>query len=222
MSRVAPIFAAFIAVCSALVGQASPVAAEGLFTTPAPSIRERNMAGRETAIFAGGCFWGVQGVFSHVRGVVSTTAGYDGGSAATAQYAIVSTGATGHAESVKVVFDPREVNYVDLLRIYFSVITDPTQLNRQGPDEGKQYRSVLFPQTPAQASVARAYIAQLSKMHVFRRPIVTRIEQGYGFFPAEDYHQQFMAKNPDYPYIAFNDRPKVAALQKLFPSLWKS
>jgi peptide-methionine (S)-S-oxide reductase len=185
-------------------------------------LSERTSAAQETAVFAGGCFWGVQGVFSHVKGVLATTAGYDGGAEATARYPIVSTGATGHAESVKVVFDPRKVNYADLLRIYFSVVADPTQLNRQGPDVGTQYRSALFPHSAAQASIAKAYIAQLARAGVYPRRIVTRIESGHGFFAAESYHQQFMAKNPDYPYIVINDLPKVEALKEMFPQRWKA
>ena len=214
--------AAAFAAGLAFIDQTPSIAAERAVNAPAPSIREPVSGKRETAIFAGGCFWGVQGVFPHVRGVLSTAAGYDGGAAATAHYAIVSTGTSGHAESVKVVFDPSVVNYADLLRIYFSVIADPTELNRQGPDEGAQYRSALFPQSPAQANVAKAYIAELSKADVYPRPIVTRIEAGNGFFPAEDYHQSFMSKNPAYPYIVIDDRPKVAALTEMFPRLWRS
>jgi peptide-methionine (S)-S-oxide reductase len=197
-------------------------AAETVVRTPAPAMREQTTASQETAIFAGGCFWGVQGVFSHVKGVVSATSGYTGGQAANAQYDAVSTGTTGHAESVKVVFDPRQVNYADLLRIYFSVVADPTLVNRQGPDEGSQYRSALFPLDPGQATVAHAYIAQLSAAHVFARPIATRLESQHGFFPAEGYHQDFFARNPDYPYIVINDRPKVDALKKMFPAAWKA
>lgn len=189
---------------------------------PAAATREIATTDRETAIFAGGCFWGVEGVFRHVKGVVSATSGYTGGNAATAGYNSVSTGTTGHAESVKVVFDPRHVNYADLLRVYFSVVADPTEVNRQGPDEGTQYRTALFPLSPAQIRVARAYIAQLGAAHVYPRPIATRLERQQGFFAAEAYHQDFLARNPDYPYIVINDRPKVEALKRLFPSSWKS
>jgi peptide-methionine (S)-S-oxide reductase len=198
-----------------------PLAAETIVKAPAPALMEPVTAHRETAIFAGGCFWGVQGVFAHVKGVVTATSGYAGGKAATADYETVSTGTTGHAESVKVVFDPAQVNYADLLRIYFSVVADPTELDRQGPDEGTQYRSALFVQSPDQAKVARAYIAQLGAAHVFARPIVTRIEPGAGFFPAEAYHQNFMARNPAYPYIVINDRPKVDALKRVFPQIYR-
>jgi peptide-methionine (S)-S-oxide reductase len=203
-------------------GYGPSLAAEPPVNAPAALLREPTSASQETAVFAGGCFWGVQGVFSHVKGVLATTAGYDGGAEATARYPIVSTGTTGHAESVKVVFDPRQVNYADLLRIYFSVVADPTQLNRQGLDVGTQYRSALFPQSAAQATIAKAYIAQLARARVYPRPIVTRIESGRGFFAAEGYHQQFMAKNPDYPYIVINDLPKVEALKEMFPQRWRT
>jgi peptide-methionine (S)-S-oxide reductase len=221
MSRSLPLIAV-AALGAGLLFAGAPAAADGVVNAPAALVTEPVSGHQETAIFAGGCFWGVQGVFSHVKGVVSATSGYAGGKADTAQYETVSTGTTGHAESVKVVFDPARVNYADLLRIYFSVITDPTMLNAQGPDEGTQYRSALFPLSPAQAKVARAYIAQLSAAHVYARPIVTRIETQNGFFPAEDYHQNFLARNPTYPYIVINDMPKVEALKKLFPESWKS
>jgi peptide-methionine (S)-S-oxide reductase len=174
----------------------------------------------ETVVLAGGCFWGMQAVFNELKGV-SAVAGYSGGNALTAHYEIVSTGTTGHAESVEVVFDPARINYADLLRIYFSVVADPTLVDRQGPDSGTQYRSALFPLTPAQDRVARAYIAQLSAAHIYKRPIATRIEGNHGFFPAEAYHQNFYALNPGYPYIVINDRPKVEALKRLFPTEWK-
>jgi peptide-methionine (S)-S-oxide reductase len=196
-------------------------AAETQVNAPAPKLAEPVSGTRETAIFAGGCFWGVQGVYSHVKGVVSATSGYTGGSQADAEYESVSTGTTGHAESVKVVFDPARVNYADLLRIYFSVVADPTLLNRQGPDSGTQYRSALFPTSEAQRRVAEAYIAQLSAAHVYARPIVTRIEPGKSFYPAEGYHQDFYQRNPDYPYIVVNDRPKVEALHRIFPQSWR-
>jgi len=196
-------------------------AAEQAIKTPAAATIEPASGHRETAIFAGGCFWGVQGVFSHVRGVISATSGYAGGAASTASYETVSSGITGHAESVRVVFDPAQVNYADLLRIYFSVIADPTQVNRQGPDVGTQYRSALFPGSAAQERVARAYIAQLTAAHVYARPIATHIEMYKAFYPAEPYHQDFMARNPNYPYIVYNDRPKVEALRHLFPSNWR-
>lgn len=208
---------------AALAVAFSPVRAEvEAKRVPAAVAREIPAASRETAIFAGGCFWGVEGVFRHVKGVVSATSGYVGGDAATARYEAVSTGTTGHAESVKVVFDPRQVNYADLLRVYFSVVADPTEVNRQGPDEGTQYRTALFPLSPAQTKVARAYIAQLGAARVYARPIATRLERPQGFFVAEAYHQNFLARNPRYPYIVINDQPKVEALRRLFPQSWRS
>ena len=176
---------------------------------------------REVAYFAGGCFWGVEGVFEHVKGVESAVSGYTGGKTARPTYDSISSGATGHAEAVKVTFDPRVVRYVDLLRVYFSVVADPTQLNRQGPDSGTQYRTALFPVSKAQAVQARAYIAQLGAAKVYPRPIVTRIEPYKGFTVAEAYHQDFMKKNPSYPYIVVHDRPKVAALRTQFPRLYR-
>jgi peptide-methionine (S)-S-oxide reductase len=174
----------------------------------------------ETAVFAGGCFWGVQGVFEHVRGVRQAVAGYSGGAADTAQYETVSRGDTGHAESVRVTFDPAQVSYGRLLQIYFSVIQNPTELDYQGPDHGTQYRSALFPLDAAQRTVAQAYIAQLGGAKVFPAPIVTGIETFKGFYPAEGYHQNFLERHPDNPYIAYNDMPKITALKKLFPALY--
>lgn len=215
--------AAALLAAAVLAGVETPTLAQGAAVrAPAPSLSEPTPSGSETAIFAGGCFWGVQGVFSHVKGVLGTTAGYAGGAAATAHYDLVSTGTTGHAEAVKVVFDPRQVNYADLLRVYFSVVADPTEINRQGPDEGTQYRTALFPLSAQQAKVAHAYINQLRAAHVFGRPIATKIETQHGFFAAEEHHQNFMARNPDYPYIVFNDRLKVDALKATFPKSWKA
>lgn len=222
MNRICALTARLVAV-AATVSSVSPVgAAEQAIKAPAPAVLAPVSGHRETAIFAGGCFWGVEGVFSHVNGVLSATSGYIGGKAGTADYGTVSTGTTGHAESVKVVFDPARVNYADLLRIYFSVVANPTLLNRQGPDRGTQYRSALFPMSAAQDKVARAYIAQLSSAHVYSGPIVTRIEASRIFYPAEAHHQDFMARNPTYPYIVINDRPKVEALRRLFPAHWKA
>ena len=176
----------------------------------------------ETAVLAGGCFWGVEGVFEHVKGVRKVVSGYAGGSAADANYRAVSSERTGHAEAVKITYDPNLVSYGDLLRIYFSVAHDPTQLNRQGPDTGTQYRTSLMPTSPGQLAQARAYLAQLRATKVFDQPIVTRIESGRGFSAAETYHQDFMKKNPAHPYILRHDRPKVAALKKLFPGRYRS
>ncbi len=172
------------------------------------------------AIFAGGCFWGMEAVFERVKGVTAVTAGYAGGTAATATYDQVSSETTGHAEAIRITYNPRVVSYGTLLQIYFSVATDPTQLNRQGPDSGTSYRGAIFPQNAAQRAVAAAYIAQLKAARAYPRPIVTKIESG-GFWPAEDYHQRFFDKNPNHPYIVAWDKPKVAAFRAAFPSLAK-
>jgi peptide-methionine (S)-S-oxide reductase len=190
---------------------------------PAPLLDETPKGSdTETLILAGGCFWGVQGVFQHVRGVVNAVSGYDGGAAKTAQYEIVSTGSTGHAESVRITYDPNVVTYGRLLQIFFSVTTDPTQLDQQYPDEGTQYRSEIFSTTPEQVRVAKAYIAQLDQAKVFPKPIVTKVGQDTGFFPAEAYHQNFLTLHPGSPYIATFDLPKIAALQKVFPTEFRS
>jgi peptide-methionine (S)-S-oxide reductase len=189
---------------------------------PVPALDEPAAgSGSETAVLSGGCFWGVQGVYEHVKGVTRAVAGYAGGSAANAHYEIVSTGSTGHAESVQITYDPRQISYGQILQIFFSVAHDPTELNRQGPDEGSQYRSAIFPANDEQRKVAEAYIAQLNKAGVFHAPIVTRTDALHGFYPAEDYHQDFLVNNPHYPYIVFNDLPKVRALQRLFPQLYR-
>jgi len=186
---------------------------------PAPSVDETSKtASSETLILAGGCFWGVQGVFQHVRGVVDAVSGYDGGAANTAHYELVSAGTTGHAESVRITYDPRVITYGRLLQIYFSVTTDPTQLDQQYPDEGTQYRSEIFATTPEQARIAKAYIAQLDQAKVFPKAIVTRVGQDTGFFPAEVYHQNYLTLHHDNPYIAIFDLPKITALQKVFPA----
>ena len=177
--------------------------------------------GLQTAVFAGGCFWGVEAVFSHVKGVKSAVSGFAGGSRANASYDTVSAGGTGHAEAVRVTYDPADIRYDQLLRIYFSVVADPTLKNRQGPDSGTQDRTALFPQNAEQTAVARAYIAQLSAAKLWRRPIVTGIEQG-AFYPAEAYHQDFAFKNPDHGYIVRWDAPKVAALKAMYPGVWQA
>lgn len=184
---------------------------------PAPTVDASPATGEATAVFAGGCFWGVEGVFQHVRGVKSVRAGYAGGDAAHANYDDVSDGDTGHAESVRVVYDPAQVTYGQLLQVFFSVAQDPTLLNRQGPDFGTQYRSAVFYATPEQKKVAEAYVAQLTAAHAFPAPIVTEVTPLKAFYPAEDYHQDYMRLNPDAMYIAVNDRPKVLALQRLYP-----
>jgi peptide-methionine (S)-S-oxide reductase len=175
----------------------------------------------DTAVLAGGCFWGMESVFEHVKGVKDVVSGFAGGASRDASYDAVSTERTGHAEAVRITYDPRQISYPQLLQIYFTVAHDPTQLNRQGPDSGPSYRSAIFPQTPQQAAQARAFIAKLGAAHIYKAPIVTRIESG-GFYPAEAYHQDFARKHPLYPYIVINDRPKVAALQHKFPALFKA
>ncbi|WP_019449271.1 peptide-methionine (S)-S-oxide reductase MsrA [Cupriavidus sp. BIS7] len=199
------------------------ISSEAAVKIPAPAIDEKpGTSHSETAVFAGGCFWGVQGVFQHVRGVTRATSGYAGGSATTAQYEMVGTGMTGHAESVEVRYDPTQVSYGKLLQIFFSVAHDPTQLNYQGPDHGTQYRSAIFPLTPEQKSIADAYIAQLGNARAWQSPIVTRVEPYKGFYAAENYHQDFLVKNPNYPYIVINDLPKIGNLKKMFPDVYRN
>ena len=175
----------------------------------------------QTAVVAGGCFWGVEGVFEHMRGVKKVVSGYAGGDAGNASYSKVSTGGTGHAESVQITFDPAEVSYGDILRVFFSVAHDPTQLNRQGPDTGPQYRSAIFYANEAQRDLARSYIADLDKSGQFSRAIVTKVDPLRGFYPAEKYHQDFMAQNPAHPYIVFHDLPKVRALKRIYPEYYR-
>jgi peptide-methionine (S)-S-oxide reductase len=177
-------------------------------------------SGEQNAVVAGGCFWGIQAVFQHVKGVKNATSGYSGGEARTAQYEIVSAGETGHAESVKITYDPAKITYGELLRVFFSVAHDPTQLNRQGPDEGTQYRSVIFYSNDEQKKIAEAYIAQLDKAKVFPRSIVTQVVSLKAFYPAEAYHQNYATLHPDQPYIVYNDAPKVAHLRQEFPELY--
>lgn len=193
-------------------------AAEKAVAIPASAIDVAPAPGDQIAVLAGGCFWGMEAVFEQVRGVRAVTSGYAGGTRATATYKQVATERTGHAEAIRIVYDPRQVSYATLLRIYFSVAHDPTQLNRQGPDTGPSYRSAIFPQNPGQARVARAYLDQLAKAGVYGKPIATKIEQG-GFHPAEPAHQDFARRNPDHPYIVRWDRPKLAAFRAAFPAL---
>ncbi len=197
---------------------ATPAAAAGLVL--APQLDLPRTKGLQTAVLAGGCFWGLEGVYERVKGVRNVTSGFAGGARKDASYRKVSGERTAHAEAVRIVYDPAQVSYGTLLRIYFSVTTDPTQLNRQGPDVGPSYRSAIFPQNADQAKAARAYIGQLSRAKVYRKPIVTRIETG-AFYPAEAYHQDFMRKNPRHPYIVAHDVPKVAALRRLFPTYYR-
>jgi peptide-methionine (S)-S-oxide reductase len=196
--------------------------AEEARLVPPPVVDEAADATTETAVLAGGCFWGVQGVFQHVEGVTAAVSGYAGGDAQSAQYDAVSGGGTGHAEAVKITYDPRQISYGRILQIYFSVAHDPTQLNRQGPDTGTQYRSAIFPADAEQARVAKAYVEQLDRAGVFDDRIVTRIEAGHAFYPAEDYHQDYLTLHPTSPYIAINDLPKVEALQRLFPEVYRA
>jgi len=205
-----------------LGGGAGLASAEEGISPPAPAVDEPAATAKtETAIFAGGCFWGVQGVFQHVDGVTNAVSGYAGGEADTAQYETVSGGATGHAEAVKITYDPGRISYGRLLQIYFSVAHDPTQLNRQGPDRGTQYRSAIFPVNDDQAKVAKAYIDQLGQAKLFEADIVTKIEPNHAFYPAEAYHQDYLTLNPTQPYIVYNDLPKVDNLKRLFPALYR-
>ena len=191
-----------------------------LLAIPAPAVDLTAGDGTQTAVFAGGCFWGVQGVFQHVKGVKDAVSGYAGGDAGTAHYEVVGSGTTGHAESVQVTYDPKLVSYGQLLQIYFSVAHNPTQLNYQGPDHGTQYRSTIFVADDQQKSVVEAYIAQLDTAKVYPAQIVTTIEPLKAFYPAEQYHQDFLTLNPTYPYIAINDIPKVESLKTMFPKLY--
>ncbi len=191
-------------------------AAEEAVIIPAPVTDAAPADGIQTAVIAGGCFWGVQGVFQHTAGVVNAVSGYAGGSKATADYNMVSTGTTGHAESVQIKYDPKKISYGKILQIFFSVAHDPTQLNRQGPDSGTQYRSAIFTTNDEQRKVADAYIAQLNAAKVYKKPIVTKIGPLEGFFPAEAYHQDYLTLHPTQPYIAYNDIPKVENLKKIF------
>ena len=197
--------------------------AERAHVIPAPVVDEP--AGGETtevAVLAGGCFWGVQGVFQHVSGVTGAVSGYAGGQPGTARYDTVSTGATGHAETVRVSFDPHRISYGRILQIYFSVAHDPTQLDRQGPDRGTQYRSTIFPTSPRQAEIAKAYIAQLGEAHAFNGAIVTTVEPDRSFYPAEAYHQDYLTRHPGSPYIAAYDLPKLEELRRIFPELYRA
>jgi peptide-methionine (S)-S-oxide reductase len=198
---------------------ATPNAAMPKPTVDAPLAPTKS---KQTAVFAGGCFWGVQGVFEHVKGVTSATSGYSGGFVKSPSYETVSTGVTGHAESVSVVYDPSQISYGQLLMVYFSVVHDPTQLDRQGPDTGSQYRSSIFYTSDEQKRIAEAYVSQLTAGKLYERPIVTKIVPFAAFYPAEDYHQDYLKRHPDNPYIAFNDQPKIDALKREFPDLYRS
>ena len=200
----------------------SATAAENHVRAPAPKVVAREGAGLKTAVFAGGCFWGIEGIFSHTKGVTSAVSGYHGGTKRQASYKLVSAGLTDHAEAVKVVYDPKVVSYDQLVRIFFSVGADPTLKNRQGPDVGTQYRAALVPMNGEQRKVAAAYLKQMGSSGVWKKPIVTKIETYKAFYPAEDYHQDYMVKNPNSSYIVAWDKPKVQALAKLFPQHYRA
>ncbi len=219
MKRALALFALLL---STTACQQSATAEEVPHLAPAATRAAMEAPGLKTAIFAGGCYWGVEGVFSHINGVTSAVSGFHGGSAATAEYERVSDGNTGHAEAVRVTYDPTKVRYDQLLRIFFSVVADPTTLNRQGPDSGTQYRSAIVPMSDEQRVVAAAYLSQLGAARIWNRPIVTRIEGFQRFYPAEAYHQDFMLNNPRHGYIVAWDAPKVAALKAMFPTMYKA
>jgi peptide-methionine (S)-S-oxide reductase len=221
-SRVSVVAAALVLIAFAIPITFRLYAAEEAREVPAPMIDEAaGIASSETAVLAGGCFWGVQGVYQHVEGVTSAVSGYAGGEKETAQYHSVGKGTTGHAESVRITFDPRKISYGRILQIYFSVAHDPTELNRQGPDTGTQYRSAIFPANAEQARIAAAYIAQLDKARVFDGAVVTKIEPDKAFYPAEAYHQDFLVQHPNHPYIVINDLPKIGELKRLYPEIYR-
>jgi peptide-methionine (S)-S-oxide reductase len=222
-NRLGPILAVLVVALAGTAYWSSSSSAETAHPVP-PSVTDETtpVASTEVAVLAGGCFWGVQGVFQHVDGVISAVSGYAGGARDTAHYEMTGSGTTGHAESVQITFDPHRISYGRILQIYFSVTHDPTELNRQGPDTGTQYRSAIFPQTPDQVRIATAYIAQLNQAKVFASRIVTTIEPDKAFYPAEAYHQDYLTLHPTQPYIAINDLPKVRALEQLFPNLYRS
>jgi peptide-methionine (S)-S-oxide reductase len=197
--------------------------AESTHLTPVAGVDEQpaSASGTDTIVLAGGCFWGVQGVFQHVKGVVNAVSGYAGGEKSAAEYETVSTGSTGHAESVRVTYDPSQITLGQILRVYFSVAHDPTELNHQGPDTGTQYRSAIFPQNAEQARIAKAYIAQINQARVYSAALVTKIEPGREFFPAEGYHQDYLTLHPNQPYIVYNDLPKITALKATLPDLYR-
>lgn len=217
------VLASAASLCLALAC-ASTLAAEAAVAVPAPSGKAvlASTANTATVVLAGGCFWGVQGVFQHTQGVLQAVSGYAGGKADSATYSMVSSGATGHAEAVQVTYDPRKISYGQILQIYFSVAHDPTQLNRQGPDHGTQYRSAIFTASDEQARAPQAYIAQINAAKVFSAPIVTQVTPLQGFYRAEDYHQDYATLHPNQPYIAYNDLPKISNLQKMYPAIYRA
>jgi peptide-methionine (S)-S-oxide reductase len=217
------LFAALATAVAATFWLGTPHAAERAVVVPPPAsdVAASPPGATEVAVLAGGCFWGVQGVFQHVQGVSSVVSGYAGGQAETARYEVVGSGETGHAESVRIAFDPRKISYGRLLQIYFSVAHNPTQLNRQGPDRGTQYRSTIFPANAEQARVARGYIDQLNQARTFGKPLATTLEPLKAFYPAESYHQDYLTRHPGQPYIAIHDLPKVENLKRLFPAVYR-
>src|ERR1700756_4492361 len=215
-SRLSLCAAAIGALAIAAFNVAPSLAAEDAVVIPAPTTDAQAAGGIQTVVLAGGCFWGVQGVFQHTAGVVNAVSGYAGGNRSTADYHTVSSGTTGHAESVEIKYDPKKITYGKILQIFFSVVHDPTQLNRQGPDTGTQYRSAIFTTSDEQKKVAEAYIALLDAAHVYDKPIVTKVSPLVGFFPAEAYHQDYLTLHPNQPYIAYNDLPKIENLKRLF------
>ena len=216
-TRLALLLFATLVATAACHAKANPAA---VVPAPMQDAPRATASGQQIAVVSGGCFWGVQAVFQHVKGVITATSGYAGGAAKTAEYEIVSTGETGHAESVQIVYDPSQITYGELLRVFFSVAHDPTQLNRQGPDQGTQYRSSIFYSNEEQKRIAETYIAQLDQAKIFSRPIVTKVVPLQAFYPAEAYHQNYAALHPNQPYIVFNDAPKVENLRQQFPDLY--
>ena len=214
--------AAAVAVLAPLLNMPPASAGDLDKEIPAAASDSANPADREVAVLAGGCFWGQQGLFEHVKGVTKVVAGYAGGEKKTARYMVVSTGTTGHAESVQITFDPKEISFGQILRIYFSIAHDPTEVDRQGPDEGSQYRSEIFATSPAQEAAAKAYIGQLDAAHIFPAPIATKVEPLQGFYAAEDFHQDYLFHNPDDGYIRVNDLPKIRALERVWPQYFRS
>src|SRR5687767_3421026 len=214
---------AAVLLLGALAMRIVPAAAQEGIALPAPAIDlPASQAPSQVMVIAGGCFWGVQGVFQHVKGVTKAVSGYAGGAKSTAIYEVTNSGTTGHAEAVQITYEPRQITYAELLQIFFSVAHDPTQLNRQGPDTGPQYRSTIFAANADQARVAQAYIAQLNQTRAFKKRIVTTIEIGKEFYQAEKYHQDFLVRNPRYPYVVYNDLPKIANLKRLFPARYRA
>ncbi len=219
MIRTRALIAAFAA--TLMTSCMQPAQAEAVVSAPEAVVQAKEPKGLKTAVFAGGCFWGMEAVFSHVKGVTSVVSGYAGGKRGDASYETVSNGTTGHAEAVRITYDPAVVRYDQLLQVFYGVASDPTQLNQQYPDTGTQYRNAIVPQSDEQTRVTAGYLAQLKALKLWKRPIVTAVEANRGFFPAEAHHQDFAQKNPDHAYIRYWDVPKVAALKKTFPQFWK-